>query len=456
LITRIGNAQAFWGDRPTAAFELLSAEPSLDYLTMDYLAEVSLSIMAAQRQKDPTKGYAADFLDVMRLLAPLFREGCRCKIVCNAGGLNPQGCGEAVAALLKEEGLPLRVAVVAGDDVCELLQNDPSNRDYRHWETDQSLQNLDTPLTTANAYLGAAPLVPLLEKGADIIVTGRVADPSLVVACAAHAHGWKLTDWHKIAGATVAGHLIECGTQVCGGFSTNWMEVPNPEKMGYPIVEIDNEGNCIVTKPQTSGGAVTIQTVKEQLLYEIGDPANYLSPDVTVDFTHLTVEESALDRIQVKGARGSTPTDHYKVSATYFAGYKAEGMLTIVGENAAAKAQRCGEMILQRLEERDLTPERSLIEVLGAGGSLHGVLSKPENLTEVVLRVAVADPNKARLTAFAKEIAPLVTSGPQGVTGYASGRPKVRPIYAYWPCLVEKNALQPEAILLEKEELSRP
>lgn len=449
----IGNAQGFWGDRPGAARQLLEQQPDLDFLTMDYLAEVSLSIMAIQQQKDPTTGYARDFLDTVRSLVPLWKKGLKTRIICNAGGLNPQGCAAAVIELLTKEGLTdLTVGLVTGDDVRDALNKSMANPLFANSETGASLSSIKAPLTTANAYIGAEGVVAALQKGADIVVTGRVADPSLTVAACAYHYDWAPTEYDKIAGATVAGHLIECGTQVCGGFSTNWMELEEPATIGYPIVDVAEDGTCIVTKPSGTGGAVNLETVKEQLLYEIGDPERYLSPDATVSFREIEVEVVGQDRVAVRGATGLPPPPTYKVSATYHDGFRAEGMLTIVGDNAAAKAQRCGEVVLERLQ---LQPERSVIEVLGAGGALHGVLPTPSDCLECVLRVAIADSNKEAVSAFCKEIAPLVTSGPQGVTGYASGRPRVRPIYAYWPCLIERQHVSVRTATSNEEVNSR-
>ncbi|SCA62484.1 Uncharacterized protein SCG7086_AA_00620 [Chlamydiales bacterium SCGC AG-110-P3] len=445
----IGNAQGFWGDRPNAARQLLEQQPDLDFLTMDYLAEVSLSIMAIQQQKDPTAGYARDFLDTIRSLIPLWRKGLKTRIICNAGGLNPKGCAAAVIELLASEGLNhLTVGLVTGDDVREVLQKDRNNTLFANSESKCPLSDLTTPLNTANAYIGAEPIVRALDKGADIVITGRVADPSLTVAACVYHYGWALDEYDKIAGATVAGHLIECGTQVCGGFSTHWMELKNPAQMGYPIVEVAENGSCIVTKPDDTGGAVTIETVKEQLIYEIGDPARYLSPDATVSFRELEVKITAPNRIAVSGAQGYPPPPTYKVSATYHDGFRAEGMLIIVGDSAPAKARRCGEVILDRLERQ---PQRSVIEILGTGGALHGVLPQPTDCLECVLRVAVADSDRSIISAFCKEVAPLVTSGPQGITGYASGRPKVRPIYAYWPCLIEREQVSIKSATFNEE-----
>jgi len=434
----IGNAQGFWGDSPDAPARLLRQQPDLDYLTLDYLAEVSLSILALQRSRDPGAGYARDFLSVLAQLIPLWKAGYRTRVVCNAGGLNPRGCAEACAVLLRQAGVEKRIAVVTGDDVLPALQKDPSCATFRNLETGEALGGVLDALMTANAYIGAESVAEALALGADIVVTGRVADPSLAVGIARHEFGWSAADHHRLAAATVAGHLLECGTQVCGGIATDWLDMPDPANMGFPIVELEEDGGLTVTKPAGTGGTVNEWTVKEQLLYEIGDPANYLSPDCRVDFTALRVEDLGGDRVRVTGAKGGPPTDTYKVSATYRDGYRAHGSLTIFGRDAVAKARRCGEIVFERLRQAGYEYPASSIECLGAHACAPGVFPEPP-LRETVLRLGVAHPEKEAVERFAREIAPLVTSGPQGTTGYAGGRPKPTPVFGYWPCLIARD-----------------
>jgi hypothetical protein len=305
-------------------------------------------------------------------------------------------------------------------------------------------------LVTANAYLGASAIGDALRAGADMVITGRVADPSLTVGpCLAH-FGWNRDDYSRLAGATVAGHLIECGTQVCGGFSTEWLEVSNVHDIGFPIVEVSEDGSCVVTKAPGTGGAVSSQTVKEQLLYEVGDPGKYLSPDATVSFLTLAVKELGRDRVSVSGATGAPPPPTYKVSASYFDGYKAHGQLTVFGHDAVKKARHAGNAILQRLAERGCAFRETLVECLGTGASVRGIATRMSDthLVETVLRVSVAAESKEPVERFTKEIAPLVTCGPQGTTGYATGRPKVLPVFGYWPCLIERDTVKPTWALL--------
>lgn len=435
---RIANASGFWGDQPDAAARVLAALPDLHYLTLDYLAEVSLSIMAAQRERDAGAGYARDFVGVAASLVPLWRAGSRCRIVTNAGGLNAEGCARAVLATLAAAGLPrMRVAIVTGDDVLHHVRGGAA---LTNMETGEPVDGIRSRIATANAYTGAAPIVEALNAGADIVITGRTADPSLTVGpCIAH-YGWEPDDWNRIAGATVAGHLIECGTQACGGFSTDWLDVPDPENIGYPVAEVFDDGSCVITKPPGTGGTVSVQTVKEQLLYEIGDPGKYLSPDATVSFLTLKVADDGADRVRISGATGRPPPESLKVSATYRDGYKAHGMITIFGHDAVRKARRAGEAVIKRLANAGYTYDRHLVECLGTGASVRGLVSRMSDthLLETVLRISVADPSREAVERFTKEIAPLITSGPQGVTGYAHGRASVVPVFGYWPTLVPR------------------
>jgi hypothetical protein len=440
---KIGNSQGFWGDRPEASNQLLTSQPDLDYLTLDYLAEVSLSIMAIQREKNPEFGYARDFLDVIKSLIPLWQNGSTCKIITNAGGLNPVACAKACNELIKKSGLNLKVGVVFGDNVQDLLMNDLENPQFNNLDTNEPLAFISQKLVSANAYLGAEPLIDALKKGADIVITGRVADPSLCVAACMHHYGWNFECHDQIAGATIAGHLIECGTQVTGGISTDWLSIPDPANIGFPIVEMFKDGSFVITKPANSSGIVSEQTVKEQLLYEISDPGSYLSPDVTVSFLGLKLECLEKDRILIKGAKGYKASSTLKVSATYRDGFKAEGMLTIFGPSAVTKAKRAGEVILSRVKAQGFNLEKTHIECLGNLDVIPGVFKEPSNVMECVLRVAVSDLNYDAVESFTKQIAPLITSGPQGITGYISGRPRIREVFGFWPCLIDVNKVKP-------------
>ncbi len=448
---RIGNAQAFWGDRTGAAAEMLTREPDLDYLTLDYLAEVSMSILAMQRECDAEAGFARDFVDVIRSLVPYWSSGGQCRLIANAGGLNPRGCAEACRRTLAEAGCrSLRIGVVTGDDVLELVcaaAADSSSQEFCNLDTGAAISHVRGRLVTANAYLGAAPIVEGLTAGADIVITGRVADPSLVVAACVHHFGWGDNELDRLAGATVAGHLIECGAQVTGGISTDWLDLPETAHIGFPIVEVLEDGSCIVTKPHGTGGCVTALTVKEQLVYEIGDPEHYLSPDVTVSFLSLDVNDLGNDRVQVSGATGKPRPEMLKVSATFRDGFRSAGTLTIIGRNAVAKARRCGELVLQRVRDAGFELRDSVIECLGSGDGAPGLVEPwkgdSESFRETVLRVAVETDSREAAQCFSRELMPLVTAGPQGTTGYAEGRPRVHQVFRYWPCLIAREIVGP-------------
>ncbi|MEO8496178.1 MAG: acyclic terpene utilization AtuA family protein [Planctomycetota bacterium] len=444
---RIGNAQAFWGDRGDAAAEMLAREPDLDYLTMDYLAEVSMSILAVQRDRDPEVGFAQDFVDVVRSLAPYWAAGGKCRLIANAGGLNPRGCAEACRAAIEAAGCrSLRIGVVSGDDVLEVVRaaaNDAASQAFRNLDSGAAIHEVADRLVTGNAYLGATPIVEALAAGADLVITGRVADPSLVVAACVYHFGWSDDDLDRLAGATVAGHLIECGTQVTGGISTDWLDMPDPTDIGFPIVEVAADGSCIVTKPHGTGGRVTELTVKEQLVYEIGDPENYLSPDVTVSFSTLAVEDLGNNRVRVFGASGRPHPDSYKVSATFRDGFRAAGSLTIFGRDAVAKAKRCGELVLRHVREAGFELRDSVVECLGSGACAAGIVDQPDRAIETVLRVAVEADSRDAVERFSRELMPLITAGSQGTTGYADGRPRIHPVIRYWPCLIPRDSVVP-------------
>lgn len=444
---RVGNAQAFWGDRSAAAAELLSRQPDLDYLTMDYLAEVSMSILALQRERDATKGYAQDFVEVVRQLAPYWNSGGKCRLIVNAGGLQPMQCALACKAALEAEGCRrLTIGIVQGDDVLSILKASTDATQFRNLDNNQPLSDVQSRLITANAYLGCNGIVQALRNGADIVITGRVADPSMVVAAAVHAFDWKHNQWDELAGATVAGHLLECGTHVTGGISTDWLNVHNIATIGFPIAEISDDGSCVITKPEKTGGLVSTATVKEQLVYEIGNPAEYISPDCCVSFLKLAVSEVGTNRVAVSGALGKPPPHNLKVSATYRNGYRSAGMLTIFGPQAVLKAQRCGEIVLQRLADAGWEYRDTLVECLGTGDSVPVLPAELRSAQafETVLRISVESEDKNACVAFSKEMIPLVTAGPQGTTGYAEGRPNVHAIFRYWPCLIASNLLHPK------------
>ena len=445
---RIGNGCGFWGDNLDAPI-YLAERGQLDYLTLEYLAELTMSILALQKQRDPTTGFASDFLEVLTRLAPLLAQRPNLKIITNAGGMNAFGCAAKACTILERNGLKgVRVAAVAGDDLFPNLGHLLSRGEtFANLDTDEAFSTVRDRMVSANAYLGARPIVEALHEGARIVITGRVADASLTVAPAIFEFGWRWNDWDLLAGATVAGHLIECGAQATGGLWCNFQSVDLAE-VGYPIAAIDHHGAFRLTKTPNSGGAVNRETVLEQLFYEIGDPAAYLTPDVVADFSQLEITETGKDEVQVSGARGKPATPTYKASMAYRDGYTASGSLTLVGPGALAKARTCGSMIRRRLERAGALPEHFLVECLGAGDAVPGCLPACEP-PEVVCRVSARDQKRLVVDRFTKEFAPLVTSGPPGVTGYATGRPPVREVFAFWPALVRKELVSSGVHMME-------
>ena len=436
---RVGNGAGFLGDNLDAPSRLVKTA-ALDYLTLEYLAELTLSILARLREKNPSAGYAEDLLTVLRSLLPAIREQPGLKIVTNGGGMNPAACARAAAAILCDAGLTeFPIGVVTGDDLLPRLgELQAAGCELTNLDTRQPLSSLQEHVVSANAYLGAAEIAAALDAGARLVITGRVADASLTVGPAVHAFGWSWDDWRRLAGASVAGHLIECGSQVTGGFYSHWSELDLTD-VGYPIAEISDDASCVITKPAASGGRVNRETVTEQLVYEIGDPAHYLTPDVDVDFTTVEVNELGGDRVSVSGATGRPAPDQYKVSLAYRAGYFASGQLLCYGRDAVHKARTCASLVLDRVKSAGYELDQHYIECLGAGDGVPGVQLPPSETHEVMLRVSVRDRRREAVERFTREMAPLTTSGPAGLAGYASGRPQVRPVFAYWPALVPKE-----------------
>jgi hypothetical protein len=455
---RVGNGCGFWGDNLDAPVRLVESG-QLDYLTLEYLAELTLSIMAHQRRRDPAKGYASDFIDTLRRVAPRMHEQIKLKIITNAGGMNPGSCAASARQVLDQAGLTdARIAVVSGDDLSDRLPElVRAGHPFNHLDTGEPLEPMLERVVSANAYLGAGPIVEALAQGARVVITGRVADASLTVAPAVYEFGWGATDVSRVAGATVAGHLIECGAQVTGGMYYDWQRIPDYVNIGYPIAEIADDGSFTITKPKGTGGLVSRETVIEQLLYEIGDPADYITPDVRADLTTLDLVEMP-EGVHVTSATGQPATDSYKVSIAYRDGFMASGMLAIHGRvngtsDAQLKASSAGLLILKRLANVCGEPARSLCEVIGGADpetpfDVASERFKRSGLTfaekSVILRVAVHDPDRELVARFCRELTPLVTSGPAGIAGYAEARPHPREVLAYWPALVTRSVVQPK------------
>jgi hypothetical protein len=421
-IVRIGGASGFWGDSSVAAPQLVGSG-AIDYLVFDYLAELTMAILASARSRNPELGYATDFVEVaMKSVLPdVAARGI--KVVSNAGGINPQGCADALAKLAGEMGIALRIAVVEGDDVSGKI---PALR-----ESGQRDMFTGAPLPerilSANAYLGAFPIAQALAAGADVVITGRCVDSAVTLGPLIHEFGWSPGDHDLLAAGSLAGHVIECGAQATGGLHTDWEQIPDWANIGYPVIECHADGTFVVAKPAATGGRVLAAAVAEQVLYEIGDPGAYVLPDVVCDFRNVRVAQVGADRVAVAGARGLPPTESYKVSATWMDGFRCNGMLVIIGIDAAAKARRTGAAIIERtraLLARAGLPDFSAthVEVIGAE-SIYGPHSRAGNTREVMLRVVVDHASRQALDLFAREIAPAGTSWSPGTTGPALGRP---------------------------------
>ncbi len=433
---RIGGASGFWGDSQTALPQLLGAG-KVQFIVFDYLAEMTMSLLAAARAKQPEMGYAGDFVTQLRPhLAEAMRQGV--KLVSNAGGVNPAGCAAALAALATELGLSPRIAVVEGDDVLPLTENLRAEG-IREMQTGEPLP---PKLATSSAYLGALPIRAALDAGADIVVTGRCVDSAVTLGVLMHVFDWHADEHDKLAMGSLAGHIIECGCQATGGLHTDWRDVPDWAGIGYPVIEVAPDGGFVVGKPEGTGGLVSVPVVAEQMLYEVGDPARYILPDVVCDFSAVTLEQVGENRVAVRGAKGLPPTDTYKVCATYAAGFRATATLTIVGFEAVAKCERTAAAILERT--RRLFREAgyagysdTLVEVLGAEAG-HGPHASGALLQEAVLRLAVAHADRRALELFAREVAPAGTSWSTGTTG-VGGRSSPSRVLKQFSFLLDKR-----------------
>jgi len=438
-IVRIGCASGFWGDSAVAAPQLVRGA-EIDYLIFDYLAEVTMSILARARAKDPSAGYATDFVTVAMKSVIRDLAEKKIRVVSNAGGMNPRACAQAVEALAAEAGVTLKVAAVEGDDLLDRVE---ALKAAGVTEMFSGTAFPEEGVMSANAYLGAFPIAAALADGADIVITGRAVDSAMALGPLVHEFGWRPDDLDALAQGSLAGHVLECGAQATGGLHTDWEEVPDWPGIGYPIAECEAGGAFTVTKPAGTGGLVAPQVVAEQMLYEVGDPASYILPDVVCDFTGVAIEAAGEARVRVSGAKGRAATDSYKVSATYLDGYRATGMLTIIGRDAARKAERTAEAVLAR--SRAIFRHRNLgdfsdthTEILGAE-SAYGPHARAgaRASREAVMRLTVAHPERKALEIFAGEIAPAGTSWSPGSTGF-SGRPRVQPKVRLFSFLIPK------------------
>ncbi|OGU18662.1 MAG: ATPase [Ignavibacteria bacterium GWA2_55_25] len=441
---RIASGQGFWGDLLTAPVDQVTKGP-IDYMMMDYLAEVTMSIMQKQKRKDPNLGYARDLIPLIEKILPICLER-NIKVITNGGGVNPVACAEAILQVARRLGVKkLKVGVVVGDDILDRIDELGSHgMELKNMETGESLKTVRERLQSANVYFGAFPIVEALRGGAQIVITGRTTDTGLTLAPMVHEFEWSASDWNKLAAGTVAGHILECGGQSTGGnFSGDWRSVPDLAHIGFPIAEATPDGEIVITKHDNTGGMVTLQTVKEQLLYEIGDPRQYITPDCVADFTTIQLEQVGPDRVKVSGVQGKEATKFYKVSMSYLDGYTAIGTLTYTWPDALEKARRADEILRTRVRDLGLEFEEMRTEFLGYN-ACHGPLANAiQEPNEVVLRVGVRSPEYGAVERFGKELAPLILTGPPSVTGFAGGRPKPSEVVSYWPALLPKEAVTP-------------
>lgn len=449
---RIAAGQGFWGDLPDAPVRQVEGGP-IDYLMLDYLAEVTMSIMQKQRARDPKAGYAKDFIPLMKQILPTCVER-DIRVTANAGGVNVEGCAGAVREVARELGLAgkLRIGIVTGDDIMPRLDELLGRGiELRNMDTEEPLATVRDRIQSANAYLGAWPMVEALNGGARVVITGRATDTGLTLAPLIHEFGWAEDDWNRLAAGTIAGHIIECGAQCSGGnCQYEWRSVPNLADVGFPIVEAKPDGTFVITKHERTGGWVIIPSVKEQLVYEMGDPRAYLTPDCIADFTSVHLEYEGRDRVRVYGIEGRPATEFLKVSISYSAGYKAVGTLVYSWPDAYAKAQVADKILRARLDRLGLKFDQVLTEFVGANATHGRLAGEPDgDLPEVQLRVGVRGEDRSAVERFTKEIAPLVLTGPPGVTGFAGGRPKVEEIVAYWPALIPKAEIKPKVEVIE-------
>ena len=445
-LVRVASGQGFWGDWLAAPRRQVEGGP-VDYLMLDYLAEVTMSILQKQRERDPALGYARDFVGAVdSVLDAVVARGVR--VIANAGGVNPQGCADAILALADQRGVRgrLKVGVVTGDDLLprldELLARGHA---LLNMDTGEPLSTVRDRVLSANAYLGSVPIVDALGFGSSIVITGRSTDTALTMAPLRFEFGWKGDDWDRLAAGIVAGHIIECGAQCSGGNCLHdWQTIPDLANVGYPIVEARPDGTFEIVKHPGTGGRISVPSVTEQLVYEMGDPRTYITPDVVADFTSIHLEQSGPDRVRVHGIRGRPATDKLKVSIAYRAGYKAVGTLVYAWPDAMAKARLADRVLRDRFHLLGLAFDTILTEYVGATAT-HGPLAGDgRDAPEVQLRIGVRSSDRSMVERFTRELAPLVLNGPPSVTGFAGGRPKVEEIVAYWPALVDKAVVMPE------------
>jgi acyclic terpene utilization AtuA family protein len=450
-VVRVAAGQGFWGDDLDAPRRQVEGGP-IDYLMLDYLAEVTMSILQKQKERDPSLGYARDFVGAVESVLPgMLERGV--KVIANAGGVNPPACAAAVKIAADKSGAKgrLRIGVVTGDDLLGRLDDlMAQGHSLANMESGEPLSTVRDRVLSANAYIGSGPIVEALEGGANVVITGRSTDTALTMAPLRYEFDWGAKSWDQLAAGIVAGHIIECGAQCSGGNCMyDWRSIPDLANVGYPLVEARRDGTFVVTKHPNTGGRVSVPTVTEQLVYEMGDPHSYITPDVIADFTTIRLAQDGENRVLVSGIKGKDPTDKLKVSVAYHAGFKAVGTLVYAWPDALDKAQAADQILRERLDRLGLKFEHILSEFVGATAT-HGPLAGDQhNAPEVQLRFGVRGPDRAAVERFTREIAPLVLNGPPSVTGFAGGRPKVEEIVAYWPALIDKAVVNTKVDILQ-------
>ncbi len=450
-IIRVANAQGFWGDSLLGPVRLVNEGP-VDYLTFDYLAEITMSIMQKQKMRKPDMGYAMDFIPMLKeILTTCHEKGI--KVIANAGGVNPKACLAATKSVIEELGLNgMKVAIVEGDDIMSRLDEFTAKGEaLSNMDTGEALDIVKDKITSANVYIGAQPIVEALQAGADIVITGRASDPSLVVAPLVYEFGWSMDDYDKVAAATIMGHITECGPQCTGGNYVGWRDVKDFARIGYPVIEASSDGSFVVTKHDGTGGLVSVETVTSQLLYELGDPENYLGPDCVADFTSINIAQAGEDRVAVSGIKGGPATPTYKVSVSYEKGYKILSTLSIAGPDAVEKAEVIADMIFERVKMHgfNIPKEDRFVELFGTNVLYKGIVGENHQPHELLLRIGAKSDSAKALNTLGMEIAPAVTSGPPGVTGIAGGRAKATGVVGYWPALIDKTLIETSFTLEE-------
>jgi Acyclic terpene utilisation family protein AtuA len=446
---RIGNGQGFWGDWLEAPVRLVEQGP-LDYLILDYLAEVTMSILQKQKLADAGRGYASDFPPLIGRIAGRIRER-KIRVVANAGGVNPVACARAVLAAVHGSNPGLKVAVVLGDDLFARIDDLlAKGHEMRNMDTGEPLSKIRDRILSANAYIGAFPMAEALATGADVVIAGRSTDTALALAPMVHEFGWGPLDYDKLAAGTIAGHILECGAQVTGGnCQADWRSIPDLANVGYPIVDAEPDGTFVITKHKGTGGRINPHSVKEQLLYELGDPKRYLTPDCVADFTTIQLSEAGENRVRVSGIRGGERPPTIKLSISFADGWKAIGTLVYTWPEALEKARAADAIVRERLRGLGLEFDEIHTEFFGVNACLGPVAPVIDDPAEVQLRIGVRGPDKKAVDRFTRELIPLVLSGPPGATGYGEGRPPVREIVAYWPALLPREEISTRVEVVE-------